>query len=62
MLADYDDFTGEFCENKRGDVHVCNGASIAIILDISSSVIRFLNVLPGCIPACRFLICPIQSC
>ena len=23
MLADYDDFTGEFCENKRGDV--CNG-------------------------------------
>ena len=26
VLADYDDFTGEFCENKRGDVHVCNGA------------------------------------
>ena len=25
MLADYDDFTGKFCENKRGDVHVCNG-------------------------------------
>ena len=25
MLADYDDFTGEFCENKRGGVHVCTG-------------------------------------
>ena len=30
-FSTYDDFTGEFCENKRGDVHVCNGADDDIL-------------------------------
>ena len=46
MLADYDDFTGEFVENKRGDIHVCNGADddISKIMAMDASFYQRGNI------------------